>query len=99
AFPDIDAERAPIVSIPGTPPNLVNPPAGCRFHPRCPLADEACRRIDPELAEKGRAGHKVACLKVSDDGQAAEVTFACTFKSTSFSKCAVSSSTFRCGAA
>lgn len=76
AFPDIDAERAPIVSIPGTPPNLINPPAGCRFHPRCPLADEACRRIDPELAEKGRAGHKVACLKVSDDGQAAEVKFA-----------------------
>lgn len=76
AFPDIHAERAPIVSIPGTPPNLIHPPGGCRFHPRCPLADEECRRIDPTLAEKGDAGHKVACLKVTEDGEVAEVKFA-----------------------
>jgi len=76
AFPDMYAERAPIVSIPGTPPNLVDPPSGCRFHPRCPLADEHCKRHEPALEEKGRAGHKVACLKVSDDGQVAKVRFA-----------------------
>lgn len=76
AFPDMYAERAPIVSIPGTPPNLINPPTGCRFHPRCPLADEECARIDPTLVEKGRRGHQVACLKVSKEGQVAEVKFA-----------------------
>lgn len=76
AFPDIDAERAPIVSIPGTPPNLIDPPAGCRFHPRCPLADDECRRQPPSLAEKGVSGHKVACHKVSDAGKAVEVNYA-----------------------
>lgn len=75
AFPDMYADRAPIVSIPGTPPNLIDPPSGCRFHPRCPLATEECKRIDPELLEKGRNGHKVACIKVSDDGQVEKVKF------------------------
>ena len=37
----------------------VNPPAGCRFHPRCPYATEACREVCPEL--KDRNGHSVAC--------------------------------------
>lgn len=76
AFPDIDAERAPIVSIPGTPPNLISPPQGCRFHPRCPLADEQCARIQPELERKGGEGHQVACLKVSATGEVAEVNYA-----------------------
>lgn len=76
AFPDIDAERAPIVSIPGTPPNLVDPPTGCRFHPRCPLADAECRKNRPELVQKGGEGHHVACHKVSPTGDVAEVRYA-----------------------
>lgn len=76
AFPDIDAERAPIVSIPGTPPNLIAPPAGCRFHPRCPLADEECKRIVPSLEAKGGNDHKVACHKVSSAGEVTEVNYA-----------------------
>src|SRR5690606_4861681 len=76
AFPDIHAERAPIVSIPGTPPNLLDPPSGCRFHPRCPLADQQCRQVEPELVEKGRVGHRVACHQVSPHGEVAEVKFA-----------------------
>ncbi|RLE61886.1 MAG: ABC transporter ATP-binding protein, partial [Thermoprotei archaeon] len=46
--------------IPGEPPSLINPPSGCRFHPRCPHAMDICRREEPpEIAlEKG---HYVRC--------------------------------------
>ncbi|WP_099212223.1 ABC transporter ATP-binding protein [Thermococcus henrietii] len=47
-------------SIPGTVPNLITPPKGCRFHPRCPLAEERCRKEVPELKEI-EPGHFVAC--------------------------------------
>jgi peptide/nickel transport system ATP-binding protein len=47
-------------SIPGTVPNLITPPKGCRFHPRCPYATEICRRKEPELKEI-EPGHFVAC--------------------------------------
>ena len=76
AFPDIRAERAPIVSIPGSPPNLLSPPSGCRFHPRCPLADGRCVKEQPVLAQKGAAFHRVACHQVSPTGEVVEVKFA-----------------------
>ena len=41
-------------------PNPINPPSGCRFHPRCPLAKENCSVEEPELREL-RPGHMVAC--------------------------------------
>jgi len=44
----------------GEPPNPIKIPQGCRFHPRCYIAKEICRRIDPELVEVER-GHYVAC--------------------------------------
>ncbi|WP_297466983.1 ABC transporter ATP-binding protein [Thermococcus sp.] len=47
-------------SIPGTVPNLITPPKGCRFHPRCPLAEERCRKEEPKLKEI-EPGHFVAC--------------------------------------
>ncbi|MGK9169249.1 ABC transporter ATP-binding protein [Inquilinus limosus] len=46
--------------IPGAPPNLADPPAGCRFHPRCPLAVERCHVAVPPLEEL-EPGHRVAC--------------------------------------
>jgi peptide/nickel transport system ATP-binding protein len=46
AFPTVHGERTP-QSIPGSPPSLQNPPTGCRFHPRCPVAQEICRRETP----------------------------------------------------
>ena len=49
--------------IPGAPPDLVDPPPGCRFHPRCPNAMRVCRRLDPVEVPIGSAtaGHRVAC--------------------------------------
>jgi peptide/nickel transport system ATP-binding protein len=44
----------------GSPPSLADPPSGCRFHPRCPLAIEICRRENPPLVEI-RPGHRAAC--------------------------------------
>ncbi|RLG41651.1 MAG: ABC transporter ATP-binding protein [Thermoproteota archaeon] len=64
AFPSIRGEKKQLVSIPGAPPNLLNPPSGCRFHPRCPYAMEICRREEPELV-KVDGDHQVACHLVS----------------------------------
>jgi len=47
-------------SIPGTVPSLINPPPGCRFHPRCPYAMDVCRREEPPVVEVEK-GHRVAC--------------------------------------
>jgi oligopeptide/dipeptide ABC transporter ATP-binding protein len=41
-------------------PSPANPPAGCRFHTRCPHAMEVCRRLEPALLE-GASGHRAAC--------------------------------------
>ncbi len=64
AFPNIKAERTRVRSLPGFPPNLLAPPEGCRFHPRCPLADRTCMEEEPRLIEIGSNSHKVACHKV-----------------------------------
>jgi peptide/nickel transport system ATP-binding protein len=50
----------PFKSIPGTIPNLINPPSGCRFHPRCPHAMEICSKETPKVKEIER-DHLVAC--------------------------------------
>ncbi|HHI01605.1 MAG TPA: ABC transporter ATP-binding protein [Thermococcus litoralis] len=47
-------------AIPGTVPNLITPPGGCRFHPRCPYAMEICKKKVPKLVEI-EDGHFVAC--------------------------------------
>jgi peptide/nickel transport system ATP-binding protein len=47
-------------SLEGTPPNLANPPDGCRFHPRCPVARESCRTEVPPMRDLG-VEHRAAC--------------------------------------
>ncbi len=60
AFADIRKPRQPLVSIPGFPPDLIDPPRGCRFNPRCQYAKEICRQEEPPLME-AEPGHLVAC--------------------------------------
>jgi len=50
----------PLKSISGSVPNLINPPSGCRFHPRCPYAMDICRKVKPVFREIGK-DHYVAC--------------------------------------
>lgn len=49
SFPDLSKEKRMPSSIPGYPPNLIKPPSGCRFHPRCPIATEICSQEEPKL--------------------------------------------------
>ncbi len=49
-------------AIAGRPPDLVNPPPGCKFAPRCPYAQDRCREEDPKLEEHGTPGHEFACF-------------------------------------
>ncbi|HLQ03768.1 MAG TPA: ABC transporter ATP-binding protein, partial [Nitrososphaerales archaeon] len=60
AIPRPDS-RSELQSIAGSVPDLIFPPTGCRFHPRCPFAFERCPRTDPPLVEVS-PGHTVACL-------------------------------------
>jgi len=60
AFPNIKEERRKMESIPGSPPNLLQPPSGCRFHPRCKYAMDICRKSEPETIEASR-NQFVAC--------------------------------------
>jgi peptide/nickel transport system ATP-binding protein len=61
AFPKINEPRKKLLSVPGSPPDLLNPPTGCRFHPRCPYAMDICRQEEPLLKNEGSGDHKVAC--------------------------------------
>lgn len=57
--------RSTKTSLPGTPPNLANPPSGCRFHPRCPLAMDKCATDVPEMITID-TNHRVACHLVKE---------------------------------
>jgi peptide/nickel transport system ATP-binding protein len=57
--PDPDADHS-LGEIIGEPPSPINPPSGCRFHPRCPYATDICSVEEPQLREM-LPGHFVAC--------------------------------------
>jgi len=63
AFPSIKGERKKLTSIPGQPPDLLSPPTGCPFHPRCPYAMDVCKTAFPEMKQSssGSSNHSVAC--------------------------------------
>ncbi len=60
--PALEATRERVV-LKGEVPSALNPPSGCVFHPRCPIAIDECRRGVPELREI-RPGHRAACIRV-----------------------------------
>ena len=60
SFPALIGEKVKLTGIPGTPPDLVSPPPGCRFHPRCPMAMPKCSQEIPKLQEI-TPKHWVAC--------------------------------------
>ncbi|MCD0442727.1 ABC transporter ATP-binding protein [Glycomyces sp. A-F 0318] len=66
ALPEVGLEYGDerLKSIPGKPPHLLNPPTGCRFRDRCPLASEECETEPPKVAVE--AGHEVSCWKAVD---------------------------------
>lgn len=61
--PSLRRER---IILQGETPNPIELPAGCRFHPRCPVALEECRRIDPPFVSLDD-GHKAACIRVKNN--------------------------------
>ena len=60
------------VNVSGDLPSPVHPPSGCRFHTRCPFADDLTRTVVPDLRVIG-PDHRVACHKVADDGTAPDM--------------------------
>jgi peptide/nickel transport system ATP-binding protein len=78
AFPNIAADRRALEVIPGSPPDLRNPPPGCRFAPRCPAAMPICTEVvPPELTFEGV---RVAChlYHADSDGTPAEIASVAT---------------------
>lgn len=68
SFPSVHGERAPLINLAGEPPNLIAPPSGCPFHPRCPYADATCRAEFPPPATRG--DHWAACWHPLEAGPA-----------------------------
>ncbi|MCF2143857.1 MAG: ABC transporter ATP-binding protein [Candidatus Heimdallarchaeota archaeon] len=70
SIPSLDVDKGRLATIPGSVPQLINPPRGCRFHPRCKYAKEKCSKEIPPMEEKA-PGRFVAChyweeVEVSD---------------------------------
>jgi len=76
SLPRLDTDVERLVQIQGQPPSLLNPPRGCRFHPRCPYVMSICKTVEPELLPAGdEDDHVQAChLDVATkDREAAKV--------------------------
>jgi len=64
--PRLHRRVSELAFIPGSPPDLIDPPVGCRFAPRCSFAKAKCLREEPPIAELG-PGHLAACWKAMED--------------------------------
>jgi peptide/nickel transport system ATP-binding protein len=65
AFPNLKEPDKPLISIEGSPPDLVDPPAGCRFAERCPFKIAQCTQEEPKLVEV-ETGHFSACHRIAE---------------------------------
>lgn len=68
SVPNIDVDHQELYKMEGAPPNLVAPPTGCRFHPRCPYAVELCSTDEPDLLATDDPDHRASCWIYSDRG-------------------------------
>lgn len=64
AFPNLMGEKKPLISIPGSLPDMINPPRGCRFVGRCPFAIEGCHDREPEPTKHDT--RIIACHRADD---------------------------------
>jgi oligopeptide/dipeptide ABC transporter ATP-binding protein len=60
SIPNIRLEEQTLEIMPGSPPDLIEPPKGCNFHPRCPHAMDRCSNVEPPTKEI-EDGHQAAC--------------------------------------
>jgi len=67
SFPDIKGDKKPLTGLPGSPPDLLDPPSGCRLHPRCPEARNICQETEPQIRNVS-SNHSVACHMVGQGG-------------------------------
>ncbi len=71
AIPTLDTEGIDsIATIEGSVPSAINPPSGCRFHTRCPMAKEICKEREPVMVDLG-GGHRAACHFIGKDAKSA----------------------------
>lgn len=66
AFPDLHQDVGTLRHIEGSPPDLRDPPAGCRFAPRCPFATETCRQSAPPMVSVAPGQRSVACWRADE---------------------------------
>lgn len=66
SVPNVDVDDQVLYKMEGSPPNLLSPPQGCRFHPRCPYAVELCAAEEPRQMVVGEDDHETACWIYSD---------------------------------
>jgi oligopeptide/dipeptide ABC transporter ATP-binding protein len=71
--PNILMDQKELVTMPGSPPDLVEPPAGCRFAPRCPRVMPICTKETPALIEHA-PGHSAACWLYGKSTQESSAT-------------------------
>jgi oligopeptide/dipeptide ABC transporter ATP-binding protein len=65
SFPSLEGPLGELATLPGQPPDPRKLPAGCPFHPRCPVTVSECRELELPLVERGPS-HRVACLLEGD---------------------------------
>jgi peptide/nickel transport system ATP-binding protein len=63
AVPRVSGALGSVVSIPGSPPDLIRLPKGCTYHPRCPFRIDACLAEDPPLLAVDTPQHDAACIR------------------------------------
>jgi len=73
SIPNISLTEQVLATMPGSPPDLIQPPPGCRFHPRCPYVKDECKEIEPPMREVEK-DHLVACHLYQKGGDVREAS-------------------------